>query len=118
MKKRTLIVEDDAATAMLLAIMLEDLGFEVCGTETTEDGAIRAARDCAPDLMIVDVNLRVGTGIEAVNTILQRSYVAHVFVSADLTELKAQRPDAIMLEKPYVYTQLANAIIRATSMKA
>jgi CheY-like chemotaxis protein len=110
LKKRTLIVEDDAATAMLLAIMLEDLGFEVCGTETTEEGAIQAASDCAPDLMIV------GTGIAAVNAILKRGHVAHVFVSADLTELKVQRPDAVMLEKPYVYTQLANAIIRATSI--
>jgi len=116
LKKRTLIVEDDAATAMLLAIMLEDLGFEVCGTETTEEGAIQAASDCAPDLMIVDVILRVGTGIAAVNAILKRGHVAHVFVSADLTELKMQRPDAVMLEKPYVYTQLANAIIRATSI--
>jgi two-component system, response regulator PdtaR len=112
---RALIVEDDAPMARLLAIMLDELGIEVCGSEATEQGAISAAARCSPDLMIVDINLRVGTGIAAVKEILRHSPVPHVFVSADLTLLKQQNPTAVMLQKPYGFTQMSEAIQRATA---
>jgi two-component system, response regulator PdtaR len=112
---RALIVEDDAPLARVLAMMLNELGIEVCGSESTEQGAIIAAAQCAPDLMIVDINLHVGTGIAAVEEILRHSHVPHVFVSADLTLLKQQNPTAVMLQKPYGFRQMSEAIQRATA---
>ena len=110
---RTLIIEDDQPTAQLLTFMLEEMGMEVCGSEATESGAISAAASCHPELMIVDINLRVGTGTGAVNEILSHGHVPHIFVSADLSQLKASHPGAIMLSKPYVYVQMVDAIQRA-----
>ncbi len=112
---RTLIIEDDQSTAQLLNFMLEDMGIEVCGIEASEAGAIAAAAHYHPDLMIVDINLRIGTGTGAVDHILTHGHVPHIFVSADLSQLKVSHPDAIMLSKPYVYGQMVEAIQRATA---
>jgi CheY-like chemotaxis protein len=113
---RTLIIEDDQPTAEMLAIMLEGMGIEVCGSEATEAGAISAAANCHPDLMIVDINLRVGTGTAAVDEILTHGHVPHIFVSADISQVKLSHPRAIMLSKPYVYVQMVDAIQRATAI--
>ena len=110
---RALIIEDDQPTAQLLAFMLETMDIEVCGNEATEAGAIQAAAKYRPDLMIVDINLSDGTGIGAVNEILTHGYIPHVFVSADLSQLRATNPNAIMLSKPYAYEQMVAAIHRA-----
>lgn len=97
--------------------MLEEMGHEVCGNESTEDEAVAAAETYHPDLMIIDVNLRIGTGIGAVNKINLNGYIPHVFVSADLTQLNGHKPAAVMLQKPYAYAQLAEAIDRAIAVK-
>jgi chemotaxis response regulator CheB len=110
---RTLIVEDDAVTAALLGMMLEEMGIDVCGSESTESGAVRAAAASCPDLIIADVNLRIGTGTGAITSILADRPTPHVFVSGDLTHLQAKYPTSIMLQKPYVYGQMAEAIERA-----
>jgi two-component system, response regulator PdtaR len=115
---RVLIIEDDTSTARLLAMMIEDMGFEVCGCEATQEGAIKAAERFAPNLMIADVNLRIGSGIDAVKEILRNATIPHIFVSADLTLVRAQNPTAIMLQKPYVYTQMSEAIWSATVLAA
>ena len=107
---RTLIIEDDKAMAALLGFMLEDMGIEVCGSEATEDGAVRVAKAESPDLIIADVNLRTGTGTGAMAKILIHRDVRHIFVSADLTQPLAKYPASIMLQKPYVSGQMANAI--------
>src|ERR1700733_10116968 len=54
---RTLIVEDDAMIAGLLAETLEGLGHGVCAVETNVARAVAAASRWHPDLMIVDVGL-------------------------------------------------------------
>ncbi len=113
---RTMIIEDDMATAILLTMMLEEMGMEVCGAEATEAGAISVAATSLPDLIIVDVNLRIGTGIAAVREILLHRYVPIVFVSADLTQLRSENPQAIMLQKPYVHDQMVEAIERAVAI--
>ena len=110
---RTLIVEDDAALAAMLGIMLGDMGIDVCGSEATETGAVRAAAEFSPDLVIADVNLRLGTGIGAMRSINAARRTPHVFVSGDLSQIQSAYPRSIMLQKPYVYGQMADAIERA-----
>ena len=72
---RVLVVEDDAMIGMLLAEMLEQMGHEVCALERTEARAVTAAIRCRPDVMIVDVWLREGSGIAAVERICAASPV-------------------------------------------
>ncbi len=94
---RVLVVEDDAMIGMLLAEMLAGMGHEVCAIETTEDDAVTAAARCRPDLMIVDVRLGDGSGVDAVAKIHRTATVPHVFVSGDITAVRALRPNAVMI---------------------
>jgi two-component system, response regulator PdtaR len=110
---RALVMEDDLMIGMLLADMLEEMGHKVCAIEATEAEAVSAAARCRPDLMIVDAHLREGSGVSAVEKICLTRSVPHVFVTGDVSNVKGLRPDAVVLQKPFLETDLARAIQRA-----
>ena len=112
---RILLVDDDEIIGMLLAEMLEDMGHEVCGIETSEAAAVRAAAKLSPDLIIIDVTLGEGSGVAAVRQILLSGPVSHLFVSGDLTAVRALMPTAAMLHKPYNEAQLVSGMQRAVA---
>jgi CheY-like chemotaxis protein len=107
---RVLVVDDDALIAMLLADMCAGMGHDVCAIEATEADAVAAAVRCRPDLMIVDERLRDGSGVSAVNQIHRTGFVPHVFISGDTSTVRALRPDAVALQKPFVESDLVRAI--------
>ena len=111
--QRVLVVEDDALIGMLYADLLKDMGHTVCAIETTEAEAVAAAQLYRPDLMIVDAGLGKGSGVSAVNEILRSGFVPHVFISGNTASVRAKRPDAIVMEKPFRDMELARAIQRA-----
>ena len=82
-----LVVEDDAMIGLLLAEMLEEMGFAVCAIAATEDDAVTQAARCEPGLMIVDQQLRDGDGSSAVERILRTRPVPCVFISGEPTYL-------------------------------
>ena len=110
---RVLVVEDDALIGMLLGDMLEMMGHEVCAIETTQAGAVAAAARCLPDVMIVDAQLGTGSGIAAVDDIIARRPVPHVFATGDVRAVRAIRPRAVVLEKPFTEASLASAMTQA-----
>lgn len=57
---KILIVEDEALTAMNMEAVLEDLGHQIVGIADDEPSAILAAKNFAPDLAFVDVQLAGG----------------------------------------------------------
>jgi CheY-like chemotaxis protein len=111
-----LVVEDDSIVGMLLAELLELMGYDVCAIEATEAGAVAAAVRCRPDLMIVDVQLSNGSGISAVEEILRTRVIPYVFVSGDISRVKALRPGAV-LQKPYRESDLEQAIQSARGVR-
>jgi CheY-like chemotaxis protein len=112
---RILVAEDDAMIALLLDLVLRDMGHEICANEESEREAIAAALRCKPDLMIVDANLGEGSGTAVVDAVLKERHVAHLFVTGDARRIKALRPDAIVIEKPFFEVDLARAIEQAMS---
>lgn len=94
---RILVVEDKAIIAELLSDVLTGMGHDVCAIAMTQEDAVSAAARCRPDLMIVDVRLGNGSGLFAVDEILQSRYVPHVFVSADISTVRAQRPLSVAM---------------------
>jgi DNA-binding response OmpR family regulator len=110
---RIVLVEDDSMIGMFLDMTLEQMGHEVCAIESTEAGAVAAAEQHRPDLMIVDAALETGDGVAAVGRILARRSVRYIFASGDMTKVQASFPDAIMIHKPFNDTDLARAIERA-----
>lgn len=62
--KRILLVEDEAIVRGPIAALLERQGYLV-DSAATEEEAVALARKVAPDLVICDVHLEKGSGIEA-----------------------------------------------------
>jgi CheY-like chemotaxis protein len=115
---RILVAEDEAIIAMLLALLLRSMGYEVCAVVGSESEAVAEAARCKPDLMIVDARLGRGSGIAAVTEILRGGFVPHVFVTGDAFQVRTLRPDAVILKKPFVENELALAIARALAVTA
>jgi two-component system, response regulator PdtaR len=112
---RTLIVEDDAMIAGLLAETLEGLGHGVCAVETNVARAVAAASRWRPDLMIVDVGLGEASGIAAVKEILSSSFVPYVFVTGSALSGLSMGPDTVLIRKPFRVSDLDQAIQTALS---
>jgi len=108
-----LVVEDDPMIGPLLAEILEDLGHIVCAVEVDAANAVAAAARFHPDLMIVDVGLGEVSGVAAVRAILREGFVPHVFVTGDLIRNLSLGPDAVLLQKPYLGSDIVAAIARA-----
>jgi DNA-binding response OmpR family regulator len=113
---RVLIVDDDTLIGMLLAAMLQDMGFEACAVETTESGAVAAALRLRPDLMLVDAKLGPGSGIAAMAEIGLQMAVPHIFMSGE--RLARESYGAPTLLKPFSEQQLAGAIRRVLAVPA
>lgn len=98
---------------VLFGEALEGMGYIACAIETTEAGAVAAADRCKPDLMLVDVLLGPGSGVSAVEEIIRDGFVPHVFCSGDISGVRAARPNAIAIQKPFRVSELARALDRA-----
>ena len=110
---RVLVVEDDYLIGIYLAELLVTMGYDVCAIEATEADAVTAAVQYRPDLMIVDMHLRNGSGIAAVEQISRTLPLPHVFVSGDMSSIEASRRGSVVLPKPFRESDLARAIQRA-----
>lgn len=107
---RIVLVENDTATAALIAETLEAMGHKVCAMTSTETAAVAAAAHYQPDLLIVDVNLDEGSGPAAVERILLTGRVPYIFMSGDpLIGMPLDSPP-ITLRKPFRDHDLARAI--------
>jgi two-component system, response regulator PdtaR len=115
---RILIVEDDALMAISLEWLLEEMGHEVCAIASTEADAIDFAVRLRPDLMIVDGSLSQGSGVSAIDQILRAEQVPHFFLSGDIERIKAIRPGAVVLRKPFRSADLPGTIEKALEAAA
>lgn len=98
---RILIVEDEAITAMDLAAELRGLGYEVCGTEDTAEGAVEAVEREKPSLVLMDIRLGDGgDGVEVARHITSRHAASVVFLTAHSDEDTLSRALAV---SPYGY---------------
>jgi CheY-like chemotaxis protein len=98
--------------------MLEAMGHDVCAIETTEAAAVTAAAQYRPDLMVVDARIDDGSGVSAVDKILRTGFVPYLFISGNISNIRALRPDAVVLEKPFREPELTRAIQRAIDIAA
>ena len=120
MKKRILIVEDDAALARVLSDNLAFYGFEV---ETVDDGAevIRRVRAFSPDLVLLDLSLPGPDGFELCGLIRQGGRTPVIMLTArdqksdKLRGLELGADDYVT--KPFDFEEL-QARIRAVLRRA
>lgn len=98
---RLMIVDDEAIILSQLEEILTTMGYAVVGLSTGGKEAIMMARDCKPDLILMDIKLPGGTdGIEAAATIRKTRPIPVIFMTAYPSDEYTQRAKAL---GPYGY---------------
>jgi len=89
---RILIVEDEAITVSALKRELVSLGYEIAGTASTTDEALRAVEIHKPDLVLMDITLAGGVnGVVAAIAIRGNFHVPVVFLTAHADDRTMER---------------------------
>ena len=60
MKRRVLVIDDHPLSRTFLVRVLKEKGFEVAGEGTSGKGALRLAKETAPDVILMAVGLEIG----------------------------------------------------------
>jgi two-component system LytT family response regulator len=113
---RVLVVDDEPpARRRVVSLLSEMEGVNVCGEASNGADAIMLIRDLRPDVVILDIQLPVATGIEVVETIGPDRMPLVIFVTAyDEYAIRAFELNAVdYLLKPVEPTRLSAAIARA-----
>lgn len=99
-----MIIEDEPLIALDLAHMVNGMGHRVTGIARTQAEAETLWSDSRPGLVLADVRLADGSsGIDAVNTILSRTDIPVIFITAYPERLlTGERPEpAFLVSKPF-----------------
>jgi DNA-binding response OmpR family regulator len=108
--RRALVVEDDALGGMLLQDMLTHLGWTVCGPCASLGEGLRAAREEAFGIALLDVNL-AGEMCFPIADALDARGVPYVFITGyGETGLDLEERRAPVLSKPFTDKMLSKAI--------
>jgi two-component system, response regulator PdtaR len=84
---RVLIVEDEPIIAMHLALLVAEMGHEVCATVVSAADAIERAVRLRPDVVLMDIRLAQGSsGIDAAHELHAQQALRCIFLSANLDE--------------------------------
>ncbi len=96
-KKKIMIVEDEAITGIELKITLQNMGYNVCSIEKTGEQAVEKADRNRPDLILMDIRLKGKMdGIEAAEIIRSRFGISSVFLTAYADEKNFERAKPVM----------------------
>lgn len=113
--KRILIVEDETITALHLRQDLHRLGYQVSGSATSGEEAVRMAEQLNPDLVLMDVKLAGNMdGVEASRRIQEKRSVPVVYLTS-YPQVFLQGPGrmqqpGICLSKPFSSPALEQSI--------
>jgi DNA-binding NarL/FixJ family response regulator len=93
---RILLVDDEVPARRLLARALTEDGIDVVGECGTAEGGAAAARDLRPEVVLMDLRLPDGSGIEATRRIKEsRPYVQVLLLTAYDGELPSRSAHAV-----------------------
>ena len=110
MKKRLLIVEDEAITALDLKYSLEELGYEIVDTVDTGQDAINTAAETVPDIVLMDIKLKGDMeGIEAAEIISElRIPIVYLTANTDTNTFEKSNVKGSygFISKPYDINKL------------
>ena len=108
--KHALVIEDFPIIAMSIGDELAEMGFSTA-VAATEAEAVALAEERCPDLIIADLRLAEGCGIEAVRHICGDRPVAVIFMSGDPEPVGGRGAgQAGFLSKPFTSAALRSCI--------
>lgn len=113
--RKVLIVEDERMIGEYFKVVIESLGYNVCGIAKTADEAVGMARDQEPAMVFMDVRL-IGDkdGVDAARAIHDMKPVPTVFVTgsketATIDRIATDHPSGVLI-KPVLEAQLKDAL--------
>jgi len=117
-KKKVLIIEDEFITASALTVSLTEMGFDVVGTVDTGEGAVTAAGELKPDIILMDIILKGEmNGISAAENIRQMFDIPVIYLTGqadDVTITNALESDPFgYILKPFEEKNLKTSITMA-----
>jgi DNA-binding response OmpR family regulator len=106
-----MIVEDETLVAMTLRDELEDAGYQVLDLTDRHKEALATARDCKPDLALVNIQLGGrDDGIELAEQ-LEALGIPVLFISGQVSRAKSAATVAIgSMPKPYSPADMVKAV--------
>ncbi len=115
MKRKILIVEDEAIIAKSLKVCLKEHGYNVLKTVSTAEDAIQSAEKDKPDLILMDVRLRGSmNGYEAITKIRLYSNIPVIYTTGgdqyQIDEKAKNTKPYDYIVKPFDLDVLANKI--------
>jgi DNA-binding NarL/FixJ family response regulator len=117
--ERILVVEDDLLVASQMEAALSDAGFNVVGTAATREEALHLAQARSPSVVVMDIHLPDGDGIETALELFRRHGIRCIFASAysDTESRQRATPAAPLgwLQKPYTMRSLTESVRAAVS---
>ena len=88
MNKRILIVDDSSMMRKMIAKTLEPSGHVIVGEAKNGLEAIELYKSLKPDIVTMDITMRVMDGLSAAKEILQHDESAHILFLSNLDEEK------------------------------
>jgi DNA-binding response OmpR family regulator len=105
-----LIIEDDDLVAVAIEQVLQGCGFTSFDIATSRDEAVAAAERRCPQLITADVELKPGSGIDAVQTICSERPIPVIFITARADAARARMPHHPILSKPFRVSEVEAAV--------
>ncbi len=120
---KILVVEDEMIIGAKISMFLTELGYEVTGILPRAEDALLQMKEHAPDIALLDINLKGSMDGIALAQILHKDYqIPVVFLTANaddatFQQAKAAKPYAF-LSKPFKKTDLQRALELTISLMA
>jgi two-component system, response regulator PdtaR len=108
-----LIIEDEPIIASLIKDHLTEIGFDTFDIAATQSAAVHLAKQNQPAVIVADVTLTEGNGIDAIQQICSERIVPVVFVTASAAAVLKAMPTAVVVTKPLEPSALAAGYLRA-----
>lgn len=114
-KTKILIVEDEMIIAANISLQLTNLGYEVIGIIPRAEEVLPLIRECQPDIVLMDINLKGDLdGIEVAHLIQNEYKLPIIFLTANSDEAHFNRAKAVnpyaFISKPFKKLDLQRAI--------
>ena len=108
-----LIIEDEWMISEYLSELAREAGATSIATAVTESEAVAAARERTPSIILSDVNLLVGTGPRAVQTITaEAGEIPVIFIPGTPEDCRPCSPLGVILCKPIQRHQVVDTFRR------
>lgn len=96
-----LIIETEAMVALMIQQVLEESGFDSFAFAASAEEAMSAAAERCPDLIVADIDLRDGCGIETVESICSAKPIPVIFASHTFRDALTRMPLSKAVPKPF-----------------